>query len=137
MEVEDPDGEWQLEIDMPENRMGHIAAEARERTRLVKEGKMDKEQEPLPVEYILATSPGLDYEGRVTDIHKIANVKGEEGNTVQIKVAIDKKDLLADNHELKSGAGVTTKIYCGRASVGYVWLHDLIAFVHTKILFPL
>jgi hypothetical protein len=45
--------------------------------------------------------------------------------------------LLADRHDLRPGATVTTKIYCGRASIGYVWLHDLIAFVQTKILFPL
>lgn len=50
-----------------------------------------------------------------------------------IKVAIDKKDL----PNLRPGATVTAKIYCGRRSIGYVWFHDLIAFVQSRILFRL
>jgi hypothetical protein len=37
----------------------------------------------------------------------------------------------------KIGAEVTAKVYCGKRSVGYVWLHDLIDFIRAKILFRL
>ncbi len=137
MTIADPAGDWELEINMPENRMGYIAIEVEQRERLIKEGKLSKEEAVLPVEYILATKPGSSYEGGVKEIEVGAAVKGEEGNTVLVRVAIDKQKLLEDGHDLRPGATVTTKIYCGRASIGYVWLHDLIAFVQTKILFPL
>lgn len=126
MTIADPDDQWELEVNMPENRMGYIA-----------EAQKDLKKEDLDVEYILATSPGTSYEGKVKEVHENAQVRGEEGNTVQMRVTIDKTKLLEDGHDLRPGATVTTKVYCGRAPIGYVWLHDLIAFIQTKILFPL
>ena len=63
-----------------------------------------------------------------------AEVHGEEGNTVLIKVAINKADVTDD---LRPGATVTAKIHCGRRSLGYVWFHDLMAFIQSRILFRL
>jgi multidrug efflux pump subunit AcrA (membrane-fusion protein) len=126
MTVANPSGDWKLEVNMPENRMGHIASARR-----------DHENGSLAVEYVLATNPGRTYEGQVQEIHAHAEVRGDEGNTVLVRVKIDKDRLLADNNELRPGATVMTKINCGKAPIGYVWLHDLIAFVHTKVLFPL
>ncbi len=37
--------------------------------------------------------------------------------------------------DLRPGATVTAKVYCGRRSLGYVWFHDLLAFVQSRILF--
>ncbi len=83
-------------------------------------------EDRLKVSYILATDPGTTHYGYVEDMHLAAEVRGEEGNTVLIKVAIDKNDL-RDEH-VRPGASVTAKVECGRRSIGYVWFHDLIAF---------
>jgi hypothetical protein len=83
-------------------------------------------EDRLKVSYILATDPGTTHYGYVQDMHLAAEVRGEEGNTVLIKVAIDKNDL-RDEH-VRPGASVTAKVECGRRSIGYVWFHDLIAF---------
>lgn len=48
-----------------------------------------------------------------------------------IKVAIDKREL----PDPRPGATVTAKIYCGRRPLGYVYLHDLIAFIQSRIIF--
>ena len=48
-----------------------------------------------------------------------------------IKVAIDKSEL----PDLRPGAGVTAKVYCGRRPLGYVLLQDVIAFIQSRILF--
>ena len=45
------------------------------------------------VSFILATEPSRTLHGRIVEIHKGAEVHGEEGNTVLIKVAIDKDQL--------------------------------------------
>jgi hypothetical protein len=37
--------------------------------------------------------------------------------------------------ERAPGAGVVARIHCGRRSVGYVWLHDLIEAVRSRIAF--
>ena len=45
-----------------------------------------------------------------------------------IKVAIDKQELERQTgRQLKPGASVSAKVYCGTRSVGYVLLRDAIA----------
>ena len=121
MRVADPDGEWELELNMAEDRMGHIA-DARE--------KIAKD---LPVKFILATDPDVELDGTIKQVAESAEVTGEEGNTVTIRVAIDKSQL----PHIEQGATVTGKVYCGKRSLGYVWLHDAVAFIYSKILFRL
>jgi len=120
--VADPSGDWQLELQMAEDRMGHI-------TKAQNELRKD-----LKVEYHLATEPAKTYEGKIEKIHEAAEVRGEEGNTVLVKVAIDKH-----MHEelLRPGASVKARVYCGRASVGYWLFHDAIDFVESRVLFPM
>lgn len=85
----------------------------------------------LEVSYILATEPGTTHYGKIREIHRSAEVRGDEGNTVLIKVTIDKSGLPS----LRPGATVTAKVYCGRRPLGYVLLHDLIEFVQARVLF--
>ncbi|MCC6123706.1 MAG: hemolysin D [Pirellulales bacterium] len=83
------------------------------------------------VTFILATESGTKLSGRIKEIHRSAEVHGDEGVTVLIKVAIDKSQL----RELRPGAEVTAKVRCGRASLGYAWLHKVISAFQSKILF--
>ncbi len=125
MEVANTSGQWQLELLMPEKRMGHIV-QARQ------ELKAQNPEDDLTVEYILASQPDKTLRGKVTEIHQAAEVRGEEGNVVLIKVAVDEEDLPA---AIRPGAAVTAKLHCGRVPLGYWLLHDVIAFVETRILF--
>ncbi len=125
MEVADPKGDWELEVRMPESRMGYISEAWKESG-----GK-------LPVEFILATHPANKLTGQVVDIEPSAEVRGDEGNTVLVRVGFDQKMLRDTFSEPKIGAGVTAKIHCGRRSFAFVWLHDLVDFVRAKILFRL
>lgn len=115
MTVADPAGEWEVRVDMSEDRMGHIA---RAQKALGKE---------LRVTYVLATDPGTKLEGTIREINTRAEVRGgeEKGNTVLIRVKIDKKDL----KYLRPRAEVKVKVYAGKCSLGYSYLHDLIAWV--------
>ena len=121
LQVAETSGAWELELRMPEDRSGYLAEALRD---------FDKD---LKVTYRLATDPGVDHEGRVREVHRIAEVHGEEGNTVMVKVAINKADL----DYLRPGADVMAKIHCGRRSMGYVWFHDVINFIHSRVLFKL
>ncbi|MDD4787177.1 MAG: HlyD family secretion protein, partial [Pirellulales bacterium] len=126
MQVANPKGEWQLELRMPEKRMGHID---RYRRAL-------KEADPsgdLQVEFVLATDPDKTYEGTVVEINDRAEVRSEEGNTVLIKVRFGPDQKLPEN--LRPGAEASAKIMCGYRPVGYVLLCDAIAYVQRNILF--
>lgn len=120
MTVVEPQGAWELELRMPEDRMGFI-----------NEARRDLKTDALPVTYITATDPGAKHEGTVSEIHRSAEVRGEEGNTVLVRVAINKEDV----PDRRPGATVTAQVYCGRTSIGYAWFHDLVTFVQSKILF--
>jgi hypothetical protein len=125
LRVADPKGPWELDLHMSEDEMGHI-----ERARIA----ADQRQEQLPVAYILATEPGTTLKGTVKEIQNSAEIlEKDEGAVVIIRVDINKEDI--DPTNLREGATVTGKVHCGRRSLGYVWFHDLLAFVQAKILF--
>ena len=124
--VADKTGPWELELMMPDDRLGHVN---RARTAARDAGR------DLEVDYVLATDPGTRHHGMVREIHEQAEVHGEEGNTVLVRVTID-----PDRHEkeqLGAGASVTGRIACGMRPLGYVWFHDVWAFIQTQILFRL
>ncbi len=119
MTVADPRGPWQLELAMPERRMGHV-------TTARKEMRPD-----LSVSYILATDPRASHEGTIEDVYGVTQVKGQEGPTVKITVKIDKKELF----QPRMGTSVTAKVNCGRCSLGYSWFHEAIEWVQKHLLF--
>ncbi len=122
MTVANGEGPWQLEVRMPEDRMGYITRSNRAFT--------DNQR----VTFILATDPGTSYQGVVREIHYTAEVRGEEGNTVLIKVDFDKSQL---EELLRPGATVIAKVHCGRESLGFVLFHDVYEFIQSRILFRL
>ena len=119
--VANDNGPWELELDAPEDRAGYI----------MKQRITDPD---MPVTYHLATEPGGTYEGVVVDVHESAEVHGEEGSTVLVRVKVDK-----DQHPnlLLPGAGVKARLYCGRSSVGWWLFHDAIGFIESRVLFPM
>jgi multidrug efflux pump subunit AcrA (membrane-fusion protein) len=123
LEVADPTKDWELEVQMPEKRMGHIAEAA------------TKSGGPLTVTFFLATNPSKEFTGKIEEIERSAEVRGEEGNTVLIRVGFDQTALRAAVSDPKIGASATAKVHCGKRALGYVWFHDLVDFVRAKILF--
>ena len=126
MSVADKTGPWELEIKMPDDRLGHVNRAAAEKKAAGKD---------LMVDYILATDPGTRHRGSVKEIHEQAEVRGEEGNTVLVRVTIDPSRH--DKEELGAGASVTARVACGKRPLGYVWFHDVLAFLQTQVLFRL
>jgi len=111
MEIMNPNGPWQLELDVEEKRMGHILSAAE------KKGDLN-----LPVEFILATSNELAYEGEVTEISSRVNSSEESGSIVETYATFDKEELPL----LRIGAEVSAKIDCGQRSLFYVLFGDVV-----------
>jgi multidrug resistance efflux pump len=123
LEIADPTQDWELEVEMPEKRMGHIAEAS------------SQSKGPLSVTFFLATNPSKEFTGKIEEIERSAEVRGEEGNTVLVRVAFDQQELRKAVSEPKIGASATAKVHCGKRALGYVWFHDLVDFVRAKILF--
>jgi hypothetical protein len=125
LRVANPDGDWEVELHMTDDRMGHIARQLNQ--------LRDTSDPHLQVTYILATQPGAQHKGTVKEISLVANPEKEEGNIVLIRIKINKDDI--NQNDRLAGAAVSGKVHCGRRSLGYVWFHDLFAFIQTKIFF--
>jgi multidrug efflux pump subunit AcrA (membrane-fusion protein) len=114
---------------LPDMTDGELAA----RLRSLPNEELDDQ---LKVTYIIATEPGTTRYGTVTEINRSAEIRGEEGNTVLIKVAIDKSELPSLHPGTSvTGLGVTAKVYCGKRALGFVLFQDVIAFIQSRILF--
>lgn len=126
MSVANTAGPWELELHVRENRSGYVARAWQQAL---------AEKQPLRVEYILATGAGHRLEGSIRQVDTVAEVRGEEGNTVLATATIDRDKI--DPAELRPGASVSAKVHCGRRSLGFVWFHELIDAVRSKVLFKL
>jgi hypothetical protein len=134
MEVADLEGDWQLELLMPEKRMGYIMEHKR---------RLDEQGKPLRVEFALATKPAEKHYGNVKIINDRAEVRPESigaggksntnMNTVSIKVALDDQEAL--RKDLMFGAECSAQINCGKRSLGYVIFYEVIVYVQKNILF--
>jgi hypothetical protein len=114
LSVADLAGPWILELQVADDRTGHLLA-ARD------------ELGELNTRFLLASDPGQEYQGRVTNIAPTTELNAEQQPMVRVTVAFDKNAVPA----LRPGATAIAKVHCGRRSLGYVWLHDLYEYVHS------
>lgn len=121
MTLVDPAGPWQLELELPEKRLGHALAAW---------NSAQQTGQPLSVTFQLSTHPGREFHGEVTEIERRAETRANEGNIVLVRVAIDKDAL----PELHSETTVTAQLECGRRALGYVLLQDAIEAVQKQAL---
>jgi hypothetical protein len=121
LDVADLDGEWVLEIRVPDQNIGYVHEAQREL-------KPD-----LSVTFVLATNPEREWQGTVRDIAETTGIHPEDGPTVLVTVAINRTDIPPG--ELRPGATVIPRIHCGTRPIGFIWFHELYHVLQTKILF--
>jgi multidrug efflux pump subunit AcrA (membrane-fusion protein) len=118
MTIANQEGPWELELQLPEKRVGKLSQALANR------------EEALQVEFTLSTHPDQRFYGQVIQIDPIAEVRGEDGNTVRVRVAIDKEEL----PELHADTTVSAEIQCGKRPLGYVLFVDVFETVYGKFL---
>lgn len=106
---------WQLELDVPDHRVGHVLS-------------ANGEGSPLRMEYVVRSDPAVTHAAVVTEIAQAAHT-GPDGLPV-VRVVAAPEDASAANP--RSGLGVSAKIDCGEHSLGYVWLHEAIEAVRRR-----
>jgi multidrug efflux pump subunit AcrA (membrane-fusion protein) len=116
--VADLSADWQLELDVPDDQIGHVLAAQREL-------KPD-----LPVRFRLSSDDRRQHVGRVAEVSSTADVKLTPGATpaptVRVNVAFDALEMGETmRRELRPGVSARAQIACGRRPLGYVWLHDI------------
>jgi multidrug efflux pump subunit AcrA (membrane-fusion protein) len=118
LEIMDEAGDWHLEVDVPENRLGHLL-----------DAQLTSRSENLPVDFVLATRPEESYTGTLKATASRTDVSVEQGSIVKVQVAVDKSQL----PECRIGAEVQAKIHCGDKSLFYVLFGDVVEFVQRRV----
>ena len=121
LEVADTDGPWELTLELPDRKAGHLLA-------------ANNGDEPLQVRFTMASDPTKEFEGLVDDVARSTSVSGDSLHVVRIKADVESNDF----GELKqTGSTVSAKIHCGKRRLGFVWLHDAWEFLQYRVLFRL
>ncbi len=128
LSVAQPEKNWELELEVPDDRIGFIAEREAELAQ-------KDPQETIGVTYILATDPEKEMEGTVKEIQETAEVRDDQSNAFLVLVDINRESI--DPNQLRMGTSVTAKLACGKRSIGFVLFHDMYAWIQTKILFRL
>ena len=124
LEVADLSGPWQLELKIPEGRVGYVD-----------QALENADDQKLPVEFKIGSNPNLTLQGKLISVSRRA-VPSELGvNEFRAIVEIEAEELENCRDELRSGVGVTARIFCGKKSSGFVCFYQIIDFLRTKVFF--
>jgi len=124
LEVMETTGDWQLELDVPDFRLGHI-----------RKAQEKFEKEDLDVEFVLATATETKHQGLLEGISTRAVPSEAEGSVVEMRVKIDEKTKEELGPLLHIGADVRAKINCGKQMLGYVLFGDVVEFIQNRLWF--
>jgi multidrug efflux pump subunit AcrA (membrane-fusion protein) len=120
IDVADLSADWQLELDVADDRIGHVLAAQQDLgDELTVRFRLSSTNRELPAA-----------EGHVTEVSPRADVNNEPGASarpeVRVHVAFDVKQFdESERRELRPGVSARAEIECGRRRLGYVWFHDV------------
>lgn len=121
MHVVDPTGPWEIELRIPDRHVRHVlAAQA-----------AAKEANGLPVRFLFRMSPKTTYSAKLDTVNLATDVDQDGELSTFAKVTLNPKEI----PDLRPGSSVIAKLDCGRRSLGYVWLRELLEFLQTRVLF--
>ena len=130
------EGEWVLEVEVPDDDMAPIHAALARLREEIKRGEKPPGS-TLSAYFVTATDPEHRYPGIVRRIaSKAETVEGQ--HVVKLTVGFSdqvRNDYLKRNRELRPGSEVRARVNCGHARLAYVMLRDVVHVFYETILF--
>lgn len=119
LSVGDTAGPWVVEVRVADKNIGHVLR--------AKQGR----DSGLDVDFLLASEPGKTYRGQVRDVSLSSEADDAAQAHVRVVVGFNRTQM----EQPRPGATALPRIRCGQQPLGYVWLHDLIDAIRTRLLF--
>ena len=119
LSIGETSGPWVVEVQVADKEIGHLL-------RAQQALKPD-----LDVEFLLAADPSKTCHGTIESRSTTALPDDDARSRVRVTVAFDRSQI----DQPRPGATALPRIHCGTQSLGYVWLHDLIDAIRTRLLF--
>jgi multidrug efflux pump subunit AcrA (membrane-fusion protein) len=144
LQVAGEDGDWILEVEVPDDDMGPVLAAQSKLEEDIKEGRK-KAGSTLPAYFVTMTDPEHRYEGYVVRIAPGAETMAESEqykNRHIVKVTIGfnetvRQDYLVRNQVkvMRPGAEVRARVNCGPTNLAYYLLRKPIQVFYESVLF--
>jgi len=144
LQVAATDGDWILEVEVPDDDMGPILAAQSRLEADIKQGRKPAGT-PLSAYFVSMTDPATRYEGYVIRVAPNAEDLAESEqykNRHVVKVMVGfseavQKSYLAHNKivEMRPGAEVKARVRCGTTNLAYYLLRKPIQVLYESVLF--
>ena len=140
LQLAETDGEWVLEVEVPDDDMGPILAAQAKLDEEIKAGTKPAGS-ALSAYFVVMTEPEHRYQGYVRRVAAKAETKAESAeqrHTVKVTVGFSdavRNEFLARNQEFRPGAEVRARIDCGDARLAYVLFRKVVQVWHESVLF--
>jgi multidrug efflux pump subunit AcrA (membrane-fusion protein) len=112
-------GSWIVEVQVADEDTGHLLR------------AQQALGDHLEVDFQLPSEPGRNYHGKVREVSLTSESNDRSTGHVRAVVEFDSQQVT----QLRPGATAIPRIHCGRKSLGYVWLHDLIDAIRIRLRF--
>ncbi len=122
MQVVDPAGPWEIELRIPDRHVRHV---------LAAQAEVHDEPGGVPVRFLFRMSPTTTYSAKLDTVNLATDLDQVGELSALAKVSLNPKEI----PDLRPGSSVIAKLDCGRRSLGYVWLRELLEFLQTRVLF--
>jgi len=116
-DVLDIDGDWTIELNIPDDVAGYVLnAQSRK---------------PCPVSYLFRTASDRTYQSHLENISNSVQLDHDGQPVVQSRMPADTDG----KSQFRVGAGVLARIHCGKRSLGFVYLREVIEFIRRNTWF--
>ncbi|MFG0262533.1 MAG: HlyD family efflux transporter periplasmic adaptor subunit, partial [Novipirellula sp. JB048] len=126
--VVDESGPWELKLQIPDRDAGALLRSV-------------KQNERLPVTFAVATQPERSYDARLKDVATAARIDERKQAVIDTTARVvlrprspSTSDVF-DPQDVRIGADVIARVYCGQRSVLKSWFSDVFDFVNRNVLF--
>ena len=108
LDIIDPQSAWELRLDIADDLISYVIAA--------------HDDAPCAVAYRIRSSPESTYHTTLKQVANSAQIDDRGRNVVQAVANVRNQDIT----DRRIGAGVVAQIDCGRRSIAFVWLRELI-----------
>ncbi|MDB5341696.1 MAG: hypothetical protein JWP89_73 [Schlesneria sp.] len=112
-------GSWIVEVQVADEDTGHLLR------------AQQALGDHLEVDFQLPSEPGRNHRGKVREVSLTSESNDQSTGHVRAVVEFDSQQVT----QLRPGATAIARIHCGKKSLGYVWLHDLIDAIRIRLRF--
>ncbi len=128
LSVVDESGPWELKLQIPDREAGALLESV-------------KQSEALPVTFAVATQPDRSYHATLQGVATAARIDERKEAVidatarVMLRPASQSSTDVFDPEDVKIGADVTARVYCGQRSVLRSWFSDVFDFINRNVMF--